>query len=114
MKKFNEPKLLEFLPRHLLLVATTATGYIHYLDISTGEVVASFRMKEEGNPQCIKKNETNGILLSGGPSGNICMWSPNVKEPIVTVKAHTGLIRGLAVDHSGNYFTTASTDQRVK
>ncbi|KAE9547078.1 hypothetical protein FO519_009710 [Halicephalobus sp. NKZ332] len=114
MKKFNEPKLLEFLPRHLLLVSTTATGYIHYLDISTGEVVASFRMKEEGNPQCIKKNETNGILLSGGPSGNVCMWSPNVKESIVTVKAHTGLIKGLAVDHSGNYFATASTDQRVK
>ena len=42
------------------------------------------------------------------------MWSPTVKESLVSIKAHTGVIRGLAVENFGNYFVTAGNDQRVK
>lgn len=114
MKTLNEPKLLEFLPRHLLLVTTTATNYLHYLDISTGNIVASYLMKEEGNPHSIKKNEANGVLLTAGSSGNVCMWTPNEKKPIVKIKTNAGLNRGLAVDHTGNYFVTAGSNGAVK
>ena len=69
MKKFSEPKLLEFLPRHLLLVCTTSSGFLHYLDITSGQVVASYRMKDEGNPNAIARNNSNGVILSAGGSG---------------------------------------------
>jgi U3 small nucleolar RNA-associated protein 7 len=114
MKKFSEPKLLEFLPRHLLLVCSCATGFLHYLDVTSGNVVASYRMKDEGNPHSIARNNANGIIISGGSSGQVSMWSPMVKESLVSIKAHTGTIRGIAVENFGNYFVTAGNDQRVK
>uniref|UniRef100_A0A7E4ZV75 BING4CT domain-containing protein n=1 Tax=Panagrellus redivivus TaxID=6233 RepID=A0A7E4ZV75_PANRE len=114
MKQFNEPKLLQFLPRHLLLSVATGTGYLHYLDITSGKIVNSFRMKEHGNPGAISLNQSNGVLLSGGHHGQVTMWTPNAKEPLVSIKAHTSSITGLTVDHLGNYFASSGSDGLVK
>ena len=45
LRTFRLPLALEFLPYHLLLVAATESARIHYLDVSTGAIVAQHKTK---------------------------------------------------------------------
>lgn len=44
-----EPKYLEFLPYHYLLVSASKLGFIQYLDVSMGKTVAEIKTKR-GEP----------------------------------------------------------------
>lgn len=49
MRDHQEPKLLEFLPYHFLLVSASRAGYLKYLDVSMGKVIAEIKTKR-GEP----------------------------------------------------------------
>ena len=44
-----EPKFLDFLPYHYLLVTASKLGFIQYLDISMGKTIAEIKTKR-GEP----------------------------------------------------------------
>lgn len=44
-----EPKYLEFLPYHYLLVSASKLGFVQYLDISVGKTIAEVKTKR-GEP----------------------------------------------------------------
>lgn len=49
LKHHIEPKFLEYLPYHFILVSATMRGHLKYQDISTGQIVAEMKSKK-GEP----------------------------------------------------------------
>lgn len=49
LKHHIEPKYLEFLPYHFLLVTATMRGHLKYQDVTTGEIVSEMKSKK-GEP----------------------------------------------------------------
>ena len=41
------------------------------------------------------------------------MWTPNVSDPVVSLQAHLGPIRSLAIDPTGRYMVTGGADRQV-
>jgi hypothetical protein len=56
----------------------------------------------------------NGIMLAGHGNGTVTLWSPNMGNPLVSLLAHRGAVRALAVDDTGHHLVTAGTDAQVK
>lgn len=113
MRSTVRPRHLEFLPYHYLLVSISESGYMRYLDVSTGETVNA-KHTELGQVPCMIQNPHNAIILLGSSRGQISMWSPNQPKALVTMLCHSGPILAGAVDLEGKYLVTSSTDNRVK
>lgn len=106
---------LDFLPYHFLLVAGSDTGFLHYLDVSTGTTVASFRMPHCGGKfTCLTQNKTNAIIHTGHPNGTVALWSPNEREPLMKTLAHASAVQSIAIDESGSYIATCAADRSLK
>jgi len=109
-----EPKYLEFLPYHFLLVSTNMAGYIKYLDVSTGAQIADSKTKK-GEPLAMALNPYNAVTLVGHGTGEVTMWTPNFGKPVVTMLCHPGApLTSIAATRDGNYFATTGKDARVK
>jgi U3 small nucleolar RNA-associated protein 7 len=52
MRDNLEPKLLDFLPYHFLLISASKLGTVKYLDVSMGQVIAEIKTKR-GEPLCM-------------------------------------------------------------
>ncbi|KAI1726139.1 BING4CT domain-containing protein [Ditylenchus destructor] len=113
MKQLYDVVRLDFLPHHMLLVASSNNSFLHYLDISTGNIVSSFPTKH-GKLDVLSHNPTNAIVLTGSAKGVVSMWSPNSKQPLVELFAHKAPVRGIAVDESGTYMATTGLDRRLR
>ncbi|KAI6241421.1 hypothetical protein M3Y99_00370100 [Aphelenchoides fujianensis] len=113
IKSLFEVHSLEFLPRHFLLVGLSKTDQLTYLDVSTGQVVSSQRIKQK-NTTCMTQNPSNAIITSANTKGVVCMWTPNTNESVVELLAHKSPISGVAIDRSGVYMATTSLDSRLK
>ncbi|KAH7729332.1 Protein WDR-46 [Aphelenchoides avenae] len=113
LKQLHDVKRMEFLPRHFLLVAATNTSFLHYLDVSVGKIIASWRTKH-GPLDVVTQNPSNAIVLTGNAKGTVAMWSPNSKEPLVELLSHRGSVGGIAVDATGTYMATTGLDKRIK
>lgn len=60
-------------------------------------------------------NPNNSIIVSGHSNGTINMWSPNFAgEPIVKFLAHPTPVNHIAIDRSGNYLVSTSSDKKMK
>lgn len=60
-------------------------------------------------------NPHNSIIVSGHSNGTINMWSPNYSgEPIVKFLAHPTPVNNIAIDRSGNYLVSSSSDKKMK
>lgn len=86
---------------------------LSYLDISTGEMVQQWRIKQK-NTTCLTQNDANAILVSGNAKGVVCMWSPNNREALVEMLAHKAPLSGVAVDRTGSYMATVGLDKQLK
>ncbi|GMR47949.1 hypothetical protein PMAYCL1PPCAC_18144, partial [Pristionchus mayeri] len=104
---------LAFLPRHFLLVGSTKTSYLHWLDVSVGAIVSS-TLTRSGPLDVMTVNPANAIIHTGHHNGTIALWSPNVKEPLVRVLAHHSSLRGIAVDPNGVYMYSTAVDQKLR
>uniref|UniRef100_A0A1I7XDU8 WD_REPEATS_REGION domain-containing protein n=1 Tax=Heterorhabditis bacteriophora TaxID=37862 RepID=A0A1I7XDU8_HETBA len=60
------------------------------------------------------QNPANAIIHTGHANGTVSLWSPNVKEPLVKMLAHSSSIKGLAVDHTGKYMVTTGLDRKCR
>lgn len=46
--------------------------------------------------------------------GTVTMWSPTVKEPLVSILCHSQSVRAVEVDITGHYMATVSADRYLK
>ena len=54
-------------------------GYLTWLDVSVGQIVAQFNSKM-GRLPILSQNPTNAVIATGHSKGTVSMWTPNVKE----------------------------------
>ncbi|CAJ0931275.1 unnamed protein product, partial [Mesorhabditis belari] len=113
LKNFNQVLQLEFLPKHFLLVGSGRNSWLHYLDVSIGQIVVEFPTKQ-GALDVMCQNPANAIIHTGHSDGTVSLWSPSSKEPLVRMLAHTGVLKGIAVDQSGTYMATTGLDRKCR
>uniref|UniRef100_F6TQX6 WD repeat-containing protein 46 n=1 Tax=Monodelphis domestica TaxID=13616 RepID=F6TQX6_MONDO len=104
---------LEFLPFHFLLATASETGFLTYLDVSVGKIVASL-MARAGRLDVMTQNPHNAVIHLGHSNGTVSLWCPAMKEPVVKILCHRGGVRAVAVDSSGTYMATSGLDHQVK
>ncbi|XP_027732074.1 WD repeat-containing protein 46 [Vombatus ursinus] len=104
---------LEFLPFHFLLATASETGFLTYLDVSVGKIVASLTARA-GRLDVMTQNPHNAVIHLGHSNGTVSLWCPAMKEPLVKILCHRGGVRAIAVDSSGTYMATSGLDHQVK
>eukprot|EP00434_Breviolum_minutum_P033948 symbB.v1.2.030040.t1/scaffold3342.1/size58779/3 len=89
IKQFKCPTHLDFLPYHFLLVSTGDKGEISWRDVTYGAEVALHRT-HLGGTTCLRQNPKNAVMHLGHNKGQVTLWTPNVKEPVVKMACHNG------------------------
>ena len=114
LEYLQNPKYLEFLPYHFLLVSALGNNMIKYLDVSIGKLTTEIKTKS-GDITAMTQNPSNAVVVTGHSNGVINMWTPNyASEAVVKVLCHPNSITTVAVDPSGNYLTTTGNDSKMK
>lgn len=113
VKAMHRIRCLDFLPYHFLIVSGSDTGFLSWLDVSTGSLVANYPSKL-GSIRMMAHNPYNGVTCIGDSKGVVSMWSPTVKEPLAKMLCHSTPMTALAVDPKGTYMATAGLDRHVK
>lgn len=113
IKKLHRVLQLEFLPYHFLLAASSEKGFLSWLDVSIGKMIAH-TYTNAGRLNILTQNPYNALVVTGHANGSVSMWSPNVITPLVRMLCHPHPIRAIAVDHGGQYMATAGIDRVVK
>ncbi|VCW69601.1 unnamed protein product [Gulo gulo] len=104
---------LEFLPFHFLLATASETGFLTYLDVSVGKIVAALNARA-GRLDVMTKNPYNAVIHLGHSNGTVSLWSPAMKEPLAKILCHRGGVRAVAVDSTGMYMATSGLDHQLK
>lgn len=58
----------------------------------------------------IKTQNSSPGTISGNRDGTIILWDLSKKSPIVVLKNHTKIVRGLVIDKKNNIFYSAGRD----
>ncbi|XP_075411569.1 WD repeat-containing protein 46 [Tenrec ecaudatus] len=104
---------LEFLPFHFLLASASETGFLTYLDVSVGKIVAALNARA-GRLDVMAQNPYNAVIHLGHSNGTVSLWSPALKEPLAKILCHRGGVRAVAVDSTGTYMATSGLDHQLK
>ena len=89
-------------------------GFLSWVDVSVGKMVAQFPNGRLGPISVMCQNPQNAVLCLGHSKGTVTMWTPNMKEPAAKLLAHRQPVRAVAVDGSGTYLATAGVDRSLK
>ncbi|XP_024622004.1 WD repeat-containing protein 46 [Neophocaena asiaeorientalis asiaeorientalis] len=104
---------LEFLPFHFLLATASETGFLTYLDVSVGKIVAALNARA-GRLNIMTQNPYNAVIHLGHSNGTVSLWSPAMKEPLAKILCHRGGVRAVAVDSTGTHMATSGLDHQLK
>lgn len=104
---------LEFLPFHFLLASASETGFLTYLDVSVGKIVAALNARA-GRLDVMTQNPYNAVIHLGHSNGTVSLWSPAMKEPLAKILCHRGGVRAVAVDSTGTHMATSGLDHQLK
>lgn len=114
VKAMNRVNCLDFLPYHFLIVSGNDTGFLSWLDVSTGTMVANYQSKLGPiRTGMMAHNPYNGVSCIGS-KGVVSMWCPTVREPLAKMLCHSTPLCGLAIDPKGTYLATSGLDKHVK
>lgn len=113
LKNLYNVNRLEFLPYHFLLAAGSDTGYLSWVDVSVGQVVAGYHCKVPAL-RMMCQNPSNAVLCVGDSKGVVSMWAPSQKESLARVLTHSTPLTAVTVDPRGQLMATAGTDRKVK
>lgn len=113
VKKMYNVNQLEFLPYHFLLASGSNDGWLKWLDVSIGEMVAEIRSKDDKITK-MKQNPASAVLCVGGSKGVVTMWSPSVKEPLARILCHATPITAIAFNPAGDKMATTGVDRKIK
>ncbi|KAL7019792.1 hypothetical protein ACKWTF_011253 [Chironomus riparius] len=114
VKKMNEVNQLEFLPYHFLLASGSDNGWLKWLDVSIGEMVAQFPSLDD-RITLMRHNPGNATISVGSAKGIVSFWSPAVhRKPLATILCHVAPITAMAFNSDGSKLATAGMDKLVK
>ncbi|KRX45826.1 WD repeat-containing protein 46 [Trichinella murrelli] len=113
LKRLSDVMRLEFLPYHYLLVGSSKTSFLHWLDVSVGKLVQS-TLTRRGPIDVMCQNPSNAIIHCGHGNGTVSLWSPTVKKPLVSMLCYGNPVRSVAVEQTGNFMATVGADRIVK
>jgi len=60
------------------------------------------------------QNQQNAIILSGHTNGCVCLWSPNLPDPVVKILTHATTVSSLSVDYAGNCLVSTGLDGKMR
>lgn len=75
------------------------TGFLHYLDVSIGEMVTSLKT-HMGRLSVLAQRPASGVVALGHPTGTVSLWTPSERRPVLKLLTHNGAVRALAADHT--------------
>ncbi|XP_075250660.1 uncharacterized protein LOC142342893 [Convolutriloba macropyga] len=104
---------MQFLPYHFLLATMNDLGFLTYLDVSMGKLVATLSTGLK-NVREIKQNPQNAVIFSAHTNGIVNLWAPSSNKPLVKMACHKAAIASLTIDQSGNYLATCGVDRRLR
>lgn len=113
VKKMTNVNQLEFLPYHFLLASGSNDGWLKWLDVSIGEMVAEIRSTDDKITK-MKQNPASAVMCVGNSNGVVTMWSPSVKNPLAKVLCHPSPITAIAFNPSGDKMATTGVDRRLR
>ncbi|KAG5504386.1 hypothetical protein JKF63_04837 [Porcisia hertigi] len=116
LSKMAHMDRLGYLPKHMLLVATSSTySTMQYLDVSTGQEVGTKVPAVMRDPtSCLAVNPSNGVTATCDLRGVVKFWSPTVVDPLLQLKAHKGVIDDICFHPNGRFFLTLGGDHKMK
>ena len=112
LRAASQPRFLEFLPFHYLLASCSQQGILRWIDVSTG-VSLHDRPTRHGPATCFAQNPHNATVLCGSSRGKVAFWSPNAREPLVSMLCHRGNVLNAAVNLEGTVMFTAGSDCKL-
>lgn len=113
VKRMFNVNQLEFLPYHFLLASGSNDGWLKWLDVSIGEIVAEFRSLDE-KITLMKQNPANAVMCVGSSKGVVSMWTPTANQPLARVLCHPTPITSMAFNPAGDRLATSGLDRRIK
>ncbi|CBZ27211.1 conserved hypothetical protein [Leishmania mexicana MHOM/GT/2001/U1103] len=116
LSKMAHMDRLGYLPKHMLLAATSSTySIMQYLDISTGQEVGTKVPAVMHDPtSCLAVNPSNGVTATCDLRGVVKFWSPTVVDPLLQLKGHKGVIEDICFHPNGRFFLTLGGDHAMK
>ena len=113
VKKMHNVNQLEFLPYHFLLASGSNDGWLKWLDVSIGEMVAEFRTLDD-KITMMRQNPSNAVICIGSAKGVVSMWSPSMKDPLAKILCHQTPITSLGFNPAGDKMVTTGIDRKIK
>ncbi|KAL3620215.1 hypothetical protein CASFOL_035127 [Castilleja foliolosa] len=104
---------LQFLHKHFLLTSINKIGHLHFQDITSGQMVNTYRTGF-GRSNAMEVNPFNNVLSVGHSNGTVSMWKPTSAAPLVKMLCHKGPVTALAFHSNGHLMATSGMERKIK
>jgi WD40 repeat protein/tRNA A-37 threonylcarbamoyl transferase component Bud32 len=101
-----------FGPDGTYVVAAGADKTVRFLDVPSGRLTRTLRRDVAVTD--VRLSPDGSRLITSGLDGSLTVWSTATGEVIHPIKAHAGLLFGMAVSPDGNRLATSGKDRTLK